>query len=369
MKVFRHKKTDMIWLDFTVDGKRYRRTTKLKYSVANMKLVEKTVAPKIQASIVSGTFDVGGKVEVPLLNNFAEEFFELYKQKVEDRTYRNRYNGYLRDIKPYFENKRLKDIKSIDIEKWHNKFDNCTFATITQYSSMLNSIFEKAVQNELIEKNPMRNVKIKKDNILYSLEDEDNQNPFSEEDLSLLISKAKGYMKHIIPFMYSTGARPSEIIALKWNDIDYENKRIAITKSAKGKGVVGKTKTKTSTRYVDLLPLAQSSLMLQYEETKEYKNDIVFLSRYNTPFRDISSISRQFKKLIIDLNMKNGTLYNLRHTFASVMISKGADLLWVSKMMGHKDLTVTLKAYAKFMKIDADTRLKNIKLYGTYLAQ
>ncbi len=52
-------------------------------------------------------------------------------------------------------------------------------------------------------------------------------------------------------------------------------------------------------------------------------------------------------------------MYNLRHTFASQMISRGVDVLWVSKTLGHKDASITLKVYAKFIEED-DKRLKNI---------
>ena len=53
-------------------------------------------------------------------------------------------------------------------------------------------------------------------------------------------------------------------------------------------------------------------------------------------------------------------IHTLRHTFASQLISKGADITWVSKMLGHKDITITLKVYTKFIKEDDDVRLEKI---------
>lgn len=60
-------------------------------------------------------------------------------------------------------------------------------------------------------------------------------------------------------------------------------------------------------------------------------------------------------------------MYNLRHTFASQMISKGADILWVSKMLGHKDPSITLKIYAKFVKEDDEIRFKKIEKMDTIM--
>ena len=67
-------------------------------------------------------------------------------------------------------------------------------------------------------------------------------------------------------------------------------------------------------------------------------------------------------------NIEQRTLYNLRHTFASQLISNGADIVWVSKMLGHKDVSITLKVYTKFIQEQEDTRLKKIEQMGTILS-
>jgi integrase len=60
-------------------------------------------------------------------------------------------------------------------------------------------------------------------------------------------------------------------------------------------------------------------------------------------------------------------LYNIRHTFASQLISKGADIVWVSKMLGHKDVSITLKIYTKFIEENDEVRLKKIEKMGTVM--
>ncbi len=62
----------------------------------------------------------------------------------------------------------------------------------------------------------------------------------------------------------------------------------------------------------------------------------------------------------MDINIKERKLYNLRHTFASMMISQGQNILWVSRMLGHKDISITLKVYTKFIKENDDERLNNL---------
>ena len=84
------------------------------------------------------------------------------------------------------------------------------------------------------------------------------------------------------------------------------------------------------------------------------------LSYFKRPFYTHDIIGVNFKNILQKSGVKERPLYNLRHTFASQMISKGVDVLWVSKTLGHKDASITLKVYAKFIEEDDDKRLKNI---------
>lgn len=63
--------------------------------------------------------------------------------------------------------------------------------------------------------------------------------------------------------------------------------------------------------------------------------------------------------------MKERPLYNLRHIFASQMISQGVDIVWVSKTLGHKDVSITLSTYTKFIKEDEATRFQKLEKFGT----
>ena len=370
MRVYRHSKTDMIWLDFTVDGKRYRRSTKLKYSAANMKVVEKTVAPKIAVAIATGTFEVGGKVEVPLFDRFADEFFEIYKSSVAIGTFKANRAIYNNHIKPVFKNKILKDIKPIDIEQWQidiaKKVKN---DTVSKYRVILYMILQKAFINQIIPINPMQYVpKVSTKNNEQDKNNDTVVNPFNKEDIKLLIENASCTLSNFIKFMYSTGMRPSEIIALTWSDIDMEKKNISISKAKKMDGLVGKPKTISSIRKIDMLPMAEEVLSLLHKEYYKYKHDEIFLTQLHKPYTTYTIISRKFKSLCEKLNINKGTLYNLRHTFASVMIGNGADMLWVSKHLGHKNLNITLEVYAKFIEKDEEKRYLEIKKFGTYLA-
>ncbi len=171
-------------------------------------------------------------------------------------------------------------------------------------------------------------------------------------------------MKNFIRFMYATGARPGEIIALQWDDIDFERKIIKIYKT-RMRDKEGDTKTLASTREVDLLPQAEEALRDQMLITGE--EGYIFVNSSKNPFYSHDIIGVNFQKLLSKCGVQARVLYNLRHTFASQLISKGADIVWVSKMLGHKDVSITLKVYTKFIEEDDEKRFKKIEKMGTIL--
>ena len=91
------------------------------------------------------------------------------------------------------------------------------------------------------------------------------------------------------------------------------------------------------------------------------------LNSSKKPFysHDITGVN--FQRILEKTGIKARVLYNLRHTFASQLISKGSDIVWVSKMLGHKDVSITLKVYTEFIEEDDKKRFKKIEKIGTIL--
>ena len=235
-------------------------------------------------------------------------------------------------------------MKPIELEKWQNtKLKTYKPQTVQKFRSILFSILEKAVDNDIIMKNPLSKVTSPKQ-LKNFRNQEEVVEPFTEDELSTLIKEANGYMKNFIRFMYATGARPGEIIALQWDDVDFERKIIKIYKT-RMRDKEGDTKTLASTREVDLLPQAEEALNDQKLITGE--EGYIFVNSSKNPFYSHDIIGVNFQKLLTKCGVQARVLYNLRHTFASQLISKGADIVWVSKMLGHKDVSITLKVYTK----------------------
>lgn len=177
---------------------------------------------------------------------------------------------------------------------------------------------------------------------------DDGVNPFTLEEIEQLLLKSGGYLKNFIGIMSRTGMRPGELTGLRWSDVDFDNEIIKVRRT-RILGKNGPPKKKASVRDVEMLLGVKDFFQAQFELTGNNSNGDVFLNSSNEPFYSHDIIAKQFKSLLDKKDKRY--LYQLRHSFATMMISEGEDILWVSKMLGHKSSDITLKAYAKAFKI------------------
>lgn len=162
--------------------------------------------------------------------------------------------------------------------------------------------------------------------------------PFNLEEMELLLTRAGGTLKVFLHLAFLTGARTGEILALEWEDIDFENKKIYINKSENSLGKITEPKTYSSVRFIDLLePLERYLLTLKKSRGQIVKG----IKR--------GQLRKEFDALQSRQGLDRRIIYNTRHTFASLMLSNGEEPLWVASMLGHKNLNITYEFYARWI--------------------
>ena len=148
--------------------------------------------------------------------------------------------------------------------------------------------------------------------------------------------------------------RISEYLALQWQDIDWDNGLIHVRRAI----VMKKekcTKTKAGKRSVLMLPPVRQALEDQYRYTSQ---QVRIFNNPNTrrPWNSDKSIRDAWRRLLAKTTIPYRNAYQTRHTYASMMVSKGENLFWLAKQMGHVTPEMLLKTYARWLP---DNQYKN----------
>jgi integrase len=162
-------------------------------------------------------------------------------------------------------------------------------------------------------------------------------------------------------FNLDTGLRLSEILAIKWEDIDLKKKTVIINKNLveaknRSKNQRGKlelivqntTKTENGKR---ILPLTERTIRMlkEYKLKSQKKSEIVFCSQNDTYVRP-RNYKRTFYKIIENASIEKCGAHTLRHTYATRLFEANIDAKVVSELLGHKDISVTLNTYVHVLK-------------------
>jgi len=272
-----------------------------------------------------------------------------------------------------------------DIQKFINDLaeEEYSFSTIKKAYEAVNGCFKLAVIKGDMIKNPCLGVTLPSvlekddDDIRFFVDEQIEQ--ICQESLSKYGNGKMVYrLGHAIVFLMYTGLRRGELLALKWKDVDFEKKMIYIKKSSgmvknRGKDASApknilkedKPKTKTSIRKVSLNEIAVSAL----QELRKINGDHEYvMSTENGTVTLPRNIDRMFRNILIRCKLEPWGVHTLRHTFASMYIRQGGDILILSKLLGHADISITYKTYIHLIdeqKEQAVSRLND--LYNPYM--
>ncbi len=280
------------------------------------------------------------------LAEWAEKWLEVYKQgNVSEITYQNSYcNPVYQHIIPYFQNAKLIDIKQIDIIDFFNTKKEYSKSTLNKLKITLSSMFNAAIDNDLIVKNPVKNVQVS------SQQEPGKKRAYTKEQVEKIIEFAKEHDDGAeIIVLLKTGLRRGELLALRWEDIDFQNNLISVRMSLAetGSGVtIGPPKTKASMADIPFDNDLKKVLMGLPRSISGY----VFPNTKDKLRSPTGWHKRGYRRFMIDMQKEFPDIpvlspHELRHTFGSLVYEATKDIYITSKLMRHTDINVTAKIY------------------------
>lgn len=254
---------------------------------------------------------------------------------------------YTKYIKPYFGNKHLADIKVTDLKAWKNHLietNKLSKSRFNKYYRTFNFIWNYALVNEMIDKNPLALVDKKSKQFSKSNSDS-SQKYYSKDEVQRILENATGWFKAFLTLSFNIGLRTGEALALQWGDVDFENNTITIQRSQRH-GVLKSTKTNiVNTVY---MPSPVKEALQLHKQTA--KSDLWVFPNENTlqPYFESRPIVKSYLKPLLErLNITYKTLYATRHSFASSVVENNMPITLAQKYLGHTKLSTTMDYYVK----------------------
>jgi integrase len=337
-------RNEVIYLHFPYNGKYIRRSTGLKATKSNIKYIEDVKIPELQVKMNNKTLFANDGDKVPTVDEYMEKSFTIHnhrRRKFTQDSYKRIYKMHIKDT---FGSKKIDSIKVSDINAWQVKLlDKLNPKTVHGIRLVLSGIFMDAYKDDLIKYSPIS----KADHI--TLQENENNKSFSIDEIYKILENVDERMKCFFAMGFFTGMRTGELIGLKWSDIDFDKKTIKIERSIR-KGVEDLPKTKSSKREIEIIDVLMPYIQKHLTFVKPNAT-YVFETYKNEPFTSCDKINVFYwRPALKNANIPYIRLYQMRHTFATMMIGNGEDILWVSNMLGHKNSTTTLNVYASYVK-------------------
>jgi len=217
---------------------------------------------------------------------------------------------------------------------------------------VLKIILKAAAQAKVIREYPLDGVKPLKEPVVEI-------DPLSPPEVEAFLAACPPWWTPYFTVAFYTGARPNELAAVKWGDVDWQGRTLRI-RAGRYRGVESTPKTLSSIRDVDLVPQALDALKVQKKQQAEFRmrqglgaperdQDYIFTGP-DGGFLNLNYLrERVWYPTLTKAGLRRRTFYQTRHSFASNALEAGEAATWVSRMLGHTNTEMLHKVYARWI--------------------
>ena len=243
-----------------------------------------------------------------------------------------------------------------------NQDKGLSTTTVHSVHLMLHCALDRAVKERLIPRNPCEGCIVPKPRKL-------DMKILPPEHMKAYLEAAE--RRGLLPMFYLelvSGLRKGELVALRWDDLDIQQRTISVSKqyvrNPDGSLELTRPKTENSVRLVSI-PQAAVELLIQ-EHDKHPDSPYLFPSPLTGEMYHPDSVVNLHKKILRDAGLGHFRFHDLRHTFATTALQNGVDVKTVSSMLGHSDAGFTLRTYTHATRQKQDEAAQTM---GSFMEQ
>ncbi len=347
-------RSNSIVIDFMYQGQRCRETLTVKPTKTTLKEASRK-REAILHNIAFGKFEYGdhfpeSKNALKLSNNKSalitikaalENWLNQASKRCQASTIRDYSSAVYYHLIPNFGHLTLDNFNISHVYAWMDTI-SISHKRINNVLSPLRQALQDAFFDGVIDKNPM-------DRFRNLAPQTREPMPFNKNEIARILDQLTGQEKNLIQFAFYSGLRTSELIGLRWMDVDL-NRNLIHIRTAVVRKQEKTTKTTSGQRTIELLP----------ESKQAIESQLVFTSGSVRVFHDPTTDAQWLGDHILrkrvwipalsKASIEYRNPYQTRHTFASMLLSSGKNPMWVAQQMGHKDWGMIRKVYGRWIQ-------------------
>ena len=314
-------------LNYWENGKRKR------YSAGTDKREARILAEKIETELLRRKFGINEEEnqQVVSLNTLIDEYLISKKNVVREKSLQ-RYEYYLNYFKSFFSKYFPDVVDDISLIKgkyvkecFDSALDNWSRRTVNEMRAQVKTLFKFAVEEDYLIKNPVSTIK------KYPIVQKPEELPYSKEEIDEILKAIDPFWKDSIIFLVNTGLRTGEFRHLLWENVRLKDKPPTITIASTDGWM-----TKTGKSWT--IPLLKTTTDIVKKQMG--RNKVYVFTNKNRDKIGINRVYNVLKKALKKVDLE-GDVHKLRHTFASNLTNKGANLQSIQKLLGHSDIKST----------------------------
>jgi len=238
---------------------------------------------------------------------------------------------------------RIDQVKPVAVEAWLDGIKRAN-GTKAKIRNLMSAVFQHAMRYEWMDRNPIQLVR-------QSAKREKVPDVLELAELQLLLTKLDVRERTLVLLDAATGLRVSELLALRWSDVDFENLELSVTRSIWHQ-IVGDCKTEASAKPVPLDKyMAEDLLRWRRKSPYPMDDDWVFASpakKGKQPYWPDNLMKRYVKPAAQKAGInKNIGWHTFRHSFGTLLKANGEDVKTVQELLRHANSRITLDVYTQ----------------------